>query len=521
MTRKLLAALPLLVPMCLLGEQVQEISQYGITWKFDKPYEAGRFVTGDWWVVGPVTITEVTPKPGPAGDAEPDAVTKSRYGASALSSDRSMRHGSMILGEDVANQPLGSKDPNPGASQGYDSRPGNYDARLSVAFPAKLEPGRSLISTVSSETYAPDRKGEIQLSTPNILGENGIFLTSKTSPLALRAAAVLTCLPEAPPSDAFRPPYGGKYTRLYRESELQWDRLPKLAAPESTPDWAKMERIFERPWLDHLNNWMIQYTLPGENQPAYGREFARLTSIGGIMLLLDEPRERKRKLMIHYVQLGLDLHGLARGGRQWFSDGGHWQGRKWPILFASLMLDSVELRTFPAVDPARPVYGRFRLDASAAPTTTLFQEDIDTYYGRGGDGQKVLWQIGTHTGAKPPHEEKPRAEWTKAEQFVDAYKPNNASSWLGYGLAAQQMKAKAVWNHDAFFDFLDRWMSPEEAYDPPKWSPKGCTRSMDLFLEDMWRMHRPSVPAQPGGQDNLKWVWTESQQGKWIPNPKE
>ena len=37
------------------------ITQYGITWTFTQRVEAGQFVTGDWWVVGPVTIDSVTP----------------------------------------------------------------------------------------------------------------------------------------------------------------------------------------------------------------------------------------------------------------------------------------------------------------------------------------------------------------------------------------------------------------------------------------------------------------------------
>ena len=39
------------------------LSQYGMTWTFDKPARVGQFVNGDFYVVGPVTITEITPKP--------------------------------------------------------------------------------------------------------------------------------------------------------------------------------------------------------------------------------------------------------------------------------------------------------------------------------------------------------------------------------------------------------------------------------------------------------------------------
>lgn len=62
------------------------------------------------------------------------------------------------------------------------------------------------------------------------------------------------------------------------------------------------------------------------------------------MLLLDVPTEQKEKLMIAYLQ-----HGLIECVRQWFSDGGHWMGRKWPILFTALMLNQPEIRSFPPV----------------------------------------------------------------------------------------------------------------------------------------------------------------------------
>ena len=32
------------------------VSQWGITWTFDKPARVGQFVNGDFYVVGPVTV---------------------------------------------------------------------------------------------------------------------------------------------------------------------------------------------------------------------------------------------------------------------------------------------------------------------------------------------------------------------------------------------------------------------------------------------------------------------------------
>ena len=109
---------------------VRELSQYGITWTFAEPVQAGRYVTGDWWVVGPVTVSAVTPVPAPG------------------------RNGSVV-------------DPPAGDKHGYDERIPGYDAALAVVFPLSLAPGRSLVSTASVEKVGertPDAtEGELGL----------------------------------------------------------------------------------------------------------------------------------------------------------------------------------------------------------------------------------------------------------------------------------------------------------------------------------------------------------------------
>ena len=41
------------------------VSEYGITWTFAKPARAGRFINGDWYVVGPVTVVKIDRLPPP------------------------------------------------------------------------------------------------------------------------------------------------------------------------------------------------------------------------------------------------------------------------------------------------------------------------------------------------------------------------------------------------------------------------------------------------------------------------
>lgn len=62
----------LLVPLFVIGKEVREVTQHGISWTFDRPYQAGRFVNGDRWVIGPVNIVGVSPRPDRAGEGGVD-----------------------------------------------------------------------------------------------------------------------------------------------------------------------------------------------------------------------------------------------------------------------------------------------------------------------------------------------------------------------------------------------------------------------------------------------------------------
>ncbi len=508
--------------------QVKTITQYGITWTFEQEVPAGQFVTGDWWVVGPVTVVSVSPAPGPAPADEPATEAKSIYGATSLGNDKRLRNGSMLFSADT-------EIPMDFSKQGYDSRLANFDPALCTKFPCSLVPGQSLVSGISSENY--NKKGG--LATPYVPAIQTPDLTKglaagKEIPLALDTAAVLTCLDQTPPADAFRPSYIGKTKTIYRAKDIRWDLLPNLKPVAATPDWNAMARVFERPWLDHISSWLIQATGPGQNQPSYGGIFSNLTSTAGLMLLLDVPQKQKEKLMISYLQLGIDLHGLAECGRLWFSDGGHWMGRKWPIIFASAMLDQPALRTFPPVD-LQALRAHSKLEIMPSPAgvpapTTIFQEDLDTYYGKGADGQNVLWQVVFHTHTRQAFLEKPFAEWNEDDKFSNKYYWTTGN-WNAFALAALYMKMKSAWNHDAYFDYCDWFMAPGQTRLDANGKSIPTRDTTAVFVQQMWDAYRPTAPEQPGGTDNLKWIWVDGKldeasrkfyasKGQWVANPK-
>jgi hypothetical protein len=102
---------------------------------------------------------------------------------------------------------------------------------------------------------------------------------------------------------------------------------------------------------------------------------------------------------------------------------------------------------------------------------------------------------------------------------MDGYRGTCSVGWPGTALAAQLMKAKALWDHDAFFDYCDRWMDHDVNPTRRSIPIEGNGRS-DPFVQAMWTAYRQRVPDQPGGKDNLKWVWKDEKTGQFVLNPK-
>jgi hypothetical protein len=64
-------------------------------------------------------------------------------------------------------------------------------------------------------------------------------------------------------------------------------------------------------------------------------------------------------------------------------------------------------------------------------------------------------------------------------------------TWVGEALIAQLMGAEALWNHGAFFDYVDRWMGygKDPVVGSGDYIQPGATGP--TFIADMWREYRP------------------------------
>ncbi len=388
------------------GQEVTSVSQYGITWTFASPAVVGQFVTGDYWVVGPVTIKSVSPTP------------------------QDGRNGSVV-------------NPVPG-EQGYDSRGGNWAPATQASFPLALKPGDALASTVSNPEPTECNAGG---SNQGWKAYNG---TCRRGVMKAQAALTVVTAPLA--ADVFRPPYAGTGFRpLHQAGAIQWQLLPKLAAPAEAPTGSTVLRWFERPRMDHQNSWKTQHVNAIDNFPGYGREISNEVSMAALHVMLDTPE--RQELARRLIQLGIDTYGVLKAGGFWPADGGHASGRKWPVLLAGILLG----------DPAMTAAGKDYKDKS-------FGEDCQTYYDSSGVPR---WGI--------RHCYKP-----DSDNESSGYRTCCTShTWVGTMLAALMLNAKSVWDHDPYFDYVDRWIKEGGDYGG---TDKG------KFISQMWQAHRNNLP---------------------------
>ena len=465
---------------------VTSVSQYGITWTFAKPARVARFVNGDWYVVGPTTVKAIDPEPlygSQIPKFQLDREDKQRPEESRV------RNGFMI------NSPAKMK-------VAYDSGVRNYfDPTLVQRLPAELKPGDSLVSTISMP------KG-LKLRAPlwhNI--ERGV---DDSSPI--RTAAVLTCVAEPQPADAFRPGFCDRQQRIYLSRNLRRDLLPNVSAVEGMPSLERFVRFTRRPWV---GTCFFGFEAPVENMPQYGRDYGRVSGISALLLCTDMKPEQKEPLLVNYVQVGIDLGAMIRAGHPGFdAHGGHGSGRKLPIVFAGLLLDD-------------PVLANINKSFPKA----RFGEDEQTAYGDCWTGAKVVFTghsgidaatgIGRSRGSNwGPYEHIPPAKWGPGQNTSESYRRCcTAVGWVAQALALRLMRAEKAWNHDAFFDYIDRWMYEDDARfvetikkatgkdHSAAWARQGQT--WESYVNELWFKNRPALAAPTDG-------WKQQHDGSYY-----
>src|SRR5207302_3269945 len=100
--------------------------------------------------------------------------------------------------------------------------------------------------------------------------------------------------------------------------------------------------------------------------------------------------------------------------------------------------------------------------------------------------------------------------WKDGQNTSESYRRCCTSvGWIAQALALRLLGAERAWDHDAFFDYADRWMYEDDAgfvktikqatgrdHDHD-WSRQG--QAWDAFVNEMWAKHRPGLPAPTDG----------------------
>lgn len=438
---KYLTAISLFIIGCSSSPKIKadiQIKQYGITWTLEGNPTKGRYINGDWWVVGPVTVKNISPK--------------------STKNNTQWINGSML-------------NPTPARVklQGYDQRAyrnQTFDLSLNVAnqLPLRISPGNTLVSTVSVD--------------PEVTFKNGVAIRHRP---IIKTCSLLTIVNNPPPDGSFRPAYtpGDKAAKFNIETiRANKDKLANLELADPLPNIELLKTNILKCWLDHVPNDSVRYIHPKNHMEDYGRDMA--SDLGEVALLINSnlPWEEKEPLIIGFVQYGIDTMGILdqpKGKIAFVANGGHSSGRKLPVIIAGVLLNDPHMMTVGFRDYA-------------------FQEDHQTFYvqmsdvlltNRIKDARAQFRQYEVSDINTPEwgirHKLEPRRDNAhKSATYRDCC---TAICWSGTVLTLYIMDLKPLWNHQVFFDYQDRYMF--ELF------PKPSGRRTDSpFTEAMWDKYR-------------------------------
>jgi len=405
--------LSLLALGCVLvaGEPLT-ITQYNVSLTVSGAGASGRFVNGDWWIVGPATLE------------------------AALPAFDGLRNGLEVSPASVEQQ-------------GFDHRVAGWNASRTARLPLIVNPGDRLVKAASQPP------GPVQHR------------------VGLRTAIVVTVLSAPPPDGAFRPPYFGRSMMpgpsgdYWLASDANLSRLearPVVPSDASAiPGWSWLAGRFGRLQLDHLKGYASRSLHPSENMPNYGADIARDTGDGAMRLMLPDALTNASAALpglVAYLQMGLDVYGILSHGGSWPANGGHENGRKLPLAFAGVVLGdpSIVAASRDAAPGAFSESDELQGRPANAPVVLFGQDDLTP---SSVSAEEEYWRVvttgdGFRTGRDP-------YGWIDGGAFPSSYYQFCCTSemWKGTSLPMRNLSAPlgAAGNLPSFHEYVDRWVA--------------------------------------------------------------
>lgn len=399
--------------MGVYGNTTDHITQYGITWYFDKAYEFGKFANGDYWVLGPITLTKITPE------------FDGRH------------HGWEI-------NPVY---PNP---QGFDVRINylisTFDAKLVPSLPLQISGFKSIVKAVSEDT------------------------TVKAPRPVLKIAAVLTVVPGIPPDSGltvFRPPYVSTDKPYYSTKNIKKELLPHFPRVGSMPTLDSMYNCFVMVQLDHKDGANGLDLRPSVNIKGggYAPTMAMFSNDAILRLMMNDPIGQKMGLLIVMLQKGIDMYHFVLGGQIWPDGGGHQPGHLLPLAFTAEMMGNDSMKKTVA---KATFFHETRLSYLGVNGSGLYGVK-DPYW-----TEQKYWQtLATQSGSNSERDPYGYIDggYQPAAQEIYLF-CCVAQPWKGSALAFHLFPdLKKVWTNPAFFSFVDRWVQKGTYTQPDPCAP--------------------------------------------------
>lgn len=292
----------------------ESVSQHGVTFDFATPRPVGQYTNGDWWVLGPVSITSISPEStlhnGVNGAGTP-YTNRVVHGAMLNPGNRSFATGGLTTNNTT------------NTVQGWDSIASSIGF-VAYNAAANVDPGRtgtpltvtsgSVVKFVSRLTALP----------------NG----AQNRPAGLDIV-VLTVVDAIPAADAIRPGVSraGNKASPARLSQFDLGVFQNLAATASTPTFAEaldwIDRYHETAMPDSINNPTAKAI---NNHPEYGRNIGNNLHRAMLCLHLSSfTAEQKRTLLSHMAAIADDIVSRMEEGAVVLGGGGGNQWKK-PVV---------------------------------------------------------------------------------------------------------------------------------------------------------------------------------------------
>lgn len=275
---------------------VDQIATNGTTFTFSAPRPAGQYANGDWWVLGPVSITSISPASTvQASGVDGNGTTftnRAVHGAMVNPGNRSYAPGG-LTGNNIGN----------GVRQGFDG----------------IGQGVSGIAYTSADNVDPGATGApVTLTSGSVVK----FVSALTNiPVNRRPVGldmvVLTVVDSIPRAGDLRPGVSrARKPSNINSSQFNLGVFRNLAPPASAPSFATalswVDRYVEAAFPDFLTNTSLK---GANNHPEYGQDVANQLHPAMLCLHLNSfSAEQKRILLCHMATIADDFVARAEEG---------------------------------------------------------------------------------------------------------------------------------------------------------------------------------------------------------------